>query len=71
MIRPHIDFEHPAASSLAAVLESAVEFGLTPDEIWEAVVEAPDRLPADVRAPYIEEITGDLAKRLVEKQRAA
>jgi hypothetical protein len=71
MIRPQIDFEHPAANSLAAILESAAEFGLTPDEIWEAVVAAPDRLAPDVKAPYIQELSGDLARRLLEKQRAS
>jgi hypothetical protein len=71
MIRPQIDFEHPTTSTLAAVLESAAEFGVTPNEIWEAVVATPDRLPADVKARYIDEITAELARRLLEKQRTS
>ena len=71
MIRPHIDFEHPTTGSLAEVFESAIEFGVTPDEIWESVMATPDRLPLDVKDRYIDELTGDLARRLLEKQRTA
>jgi hypothetical protein len=70
MISPQMDFEHPTTSSLAAILESATEFGVSPNEIWEAVVTTPDHLPTDVKARYIEEISAELARRLLEKQRA-
>jgi hypothetical protein len=69
VIRPQLDFEHSPADSLAAVLESAAEFGVTPNEIWEAVVALPDRLPPDMRERYIDEISAELARRLLDKQR--
>ena len=31
----------------------------------------PDRLPADLEALYIDELSGELARRLLEKQRAS
>jgi hypothetical protein len=71
MDRPQIDFEHTPADSLAAVLESAAEFGVTPNEIWETVVALPDRLPSDIRARYIDEIAAELARRLLEKERVS
>jgi hypothetical protein len=63
--------EHISTHSLADILSSAVEFGLTPDDVWETVMAAPDRLPTDLRARYIDELTGELARRLLEKERPA
>ena len=60
--------EHTSTHSLAEILTSAVEFGLSPDDVWETVVAAPDRLPTDLRARYIDELTGELARRLLEQQ---
>jgi hypothetical protein len=68
MMGPQI-FEHPSTSSLSEICESAARFGLTPDEIWETVLATPDSLPADVREAYVDELSGELARRLVEKQR--
>jgi hypothetical protein len=62
-------FEHPGTDPLATIFESAAEFGLTPDEIWDAVLTVPDRLPDDAKACYLDELSGDLARRLVEKER--
>ena len=62
-------FERPSASSLAPILESATRFGLTTDEIWETFLGTPDRLPEDVRHRYLDELSGALAKRLLEKER--
>jgi hypothetical protein len=50
-------------------LESAAEFGLTPDEIIEAVTATLDRLPSDTRVRCIDELAGVLAMRLIEKER--
>jgi hypothetical protein len=63
-------FEHPSASSLAPIFESAATFGLTPDEIWETLVRTADRLPEDVRSCYLDELSGALAMRLLEKERS-
>jgi hypothetical protein len=60
--------EHTSTHSLAGILTSAVEFGLSPDAVWETVVAAPDRLPTDLRALYIDELAGELARRLLEQQ---
>ena len=62
-------FEHPGANSLITIFESAAKFGLSPDEIWETLVATPDRLPEDVRNSYLDELSGGLARRLVEKER--
>jgi hypothetical protein len=62
-------FEHPAANSLATIVESAAEFGLAQREIWEMVVATADRLPDDVRRLYVDQLSGALARRLVEKER--
>ena len=64
-------FEHPSTRSLAAVVQSAGEFGLASHEVWEIVMATPDRLPTDLRARYIDELSGELARRLLEKQRAS
>jgi hypothetical protein len=64
-------FEHPPIHSLAGIARSASEFGLSSDEVWETVMATPDRLPADLRARYIDELSGELARRLLEKQRAS
>jgi hypothetical protein len=60
--------ENTSTHSLAEILTSAVEFGLSPDDVWETVVAAPDRLPTHLRARYIDELTGELARRLLEQQ---
>ena len=62
-------FEHPAAGSLAPILESATRFGLIQEEIWETFLGMPDRLPEDVKGRYLDELSGALARRLLEKER--
>jgi hypothetical protein len=69
MSEPKVDFEHDARDSLAAILESAAEFGLPRDEIWEAVIETPARMPEDARRLYVQELTRRLAERLLQKER--
>ena len=63
-------FEHPSTSSLSTIIESAAQFGLSPDEIWETVLATPDHLPTDVKDAYVDELSGELARRLVDKQRS-
>jgi hypothetical protein len=53
------------------MLESAAQFGLTRDEILEAVTATLDRLPGETKVQYIDELAGALATRLIEKQRDA
>lgn len=62
-------FEQPAAGSVEPMFESAAKFGLTPAEIWETLVSTPDRLPEEVKICYLDELSGALAKRLLEKER--
>jgi hypothetical protein len=66
----HQLFDHHSASSLPPLFESAAKFGLTPEEIWETVIGTPDSLPEDVRSRYLDELSGALAKRLLDKERA-
>ena len=65
----HQLFDHKSASS-PPPLESAAKFGLAPEEIWETVIGTPDRLPEDVRSRYLDELSGALARRLLDKERA-
>ena len=69
MIERQVDFEQPKANALATIVESATDFGLTTQEVWEVVMATPDRLPEELRLRYLDELSGGLAKRLVEKQR--
>jgi hypothetical protein len=59
--------KHPTAHSLARVFESAAAFGLTAEEVSKAMMATPDRLPSDLRTRYIDELSGELAKRLLAK----
>ena len=61
--------EPQTAPTLAGVFESAVAFGLTAEEVSDAIVATPDRLPPELRARYVDELSGELAKRLLAKQR--
>jgi hypothetical protein len=70
MLESEFECDREGPGALAAILESAARFGLSPDEIWEAVIETPDRLPEDLRAPYVEELTRALAKRLLQQERS-
>lgn len=64
------DFEHDRERTVVTIVESAVGFGLRPDEIWETILETVDRLPEDARAAYVDELTRALAERLLEKERS-
>jgi hypothetical protein len=64
-------FEHHSADSLAAIVQSAAEFGLSHREIWDTVVFTADLLPQDAKSLYVDELSGALAKRLLEKERIA
>jgi hypothetical protein len=57
--------------SVAATVQAAGEFGLTSHELWEVVMATPDRLPTDLKARYIDELSAEFASRLLEKQRSS
>jgi hypothetical protein len=62
-------FAEPPATNATTTLESAVEFGLSNEEILEAVMATIDDLPDDARTRCVDELAGALAHRLIEKQR--
>jgi hypothetical protein len=61
--------ELPHSYCLSEVITSAAAFGITVDDLLNAMVATPDHLPVEVKALYVDELTGELAKRLLEKQR--
>jgi hypothetical protein len=67
---PGVDFDHGKRDALGPILESAAGFGLTADEIREAIIEGAERMPDDARALYVEELTRVLAARLLQKERS-
>jgi hypothetical protein len=68
MIEPEVDFE-PSRPKATTMFESATEFGLTPDEVWETVMATLDCLSWESKARYIDELTGALATLLLQKER--
>jgi hypothetical protein len=68
MSEVRLDFEHGGTGSLTTILESAADFGLTHDEIWETFVATIEGLPAEVRSACIDGLTGELARRLLESE---
>jgi hypothetical protein len=65
-----VDFELPTMKATVLV-ESAADFGLTPDEILKTVTATLDRLPRHVTAGHMDELAGALARRLLEKERGS
>ena len=51
------------------VFKSAAELGLTAEKICATVTATLDRLPGDATLHCIDELTGPLANRLLEKER--
>jgi hypothetical protein len=68
MIEPEVDFE-PSRPEPTTMFESATDFGLTPEEVWETVMATLDCLSSEARARYVDELTGALAGRLLQKER--
>jgi hypothetical protein len=64
------DLDHSEPVPLGKVLESANGFGLAPEEIWQAIGEALERLPDDAKAAFVDELTRELTTRLLEKERS-
>jgi hypothetical protein len=57
------------ATEPTAILESALEFGLTRDEILDLVGPMLDRLPVEAKTCCGDELARALAARLIEKER--
>jgi hypothetical protein len=68
MNEPHLDSEDTTLK-VTTIVEAAAEFGLAPEEIWSTVATTLDRLPADAKARCVEELSGALATRLLDKER--
>jgi hypothetical protein len=69
MNEPQLDSED-TTPKVATIVEAAAEFGLAPEEMLRDVATALDRLPADAKARCADELSGALATRLLEKERA-
>jgi hypothetical protein len=54
---------------VSQVVGSAAAFGMTSHELLAAMMATPDRLPLDLRASYIDQLTDELARRLLDKLR--
>jgi hypothetical protein len=64
-----VGFERSEAR-VTTIFRSAAEFGLTQEEILATVTETLDRLPEDTQGRCIDELSGTLAMRLMEKAAA-
>ena len=59
-----------AIPRLQAVFDGAKRFGLTDEEVWRAFDESLDETGADASmSEYCDELTGELARRILRKQR--
>jgi hypothetical protein len=57
---------------LQAVFDGAKRFGLTDEEVWRAFDDCLDETGADASVfEYFDELTGELARRILQKQRRA
>lgn len=64
------DFEQDQERTVGRIVESAVGFGLSPGEVWVAMLETVDRLPEYMRTAYVDELARALAERLLQKERS-
>jgi hypothetical protein len=54
---------------LQEILDAAVEFGLSREEVWQTVDEALYRAPANAVPDCLDELTAALARSILAKQR--
>jgi hypothetical protein len=67
-----MDNGYYAIPRLQAVFDGAKRFGLSDEEVWRAFDESLDETGADVSvAEYLDELAGELARRILHKQRRA
>jgi hypothetical protein len=67
-----MDSAYQAIPPLQAIFDSARRFGLSDAEIWQAFDESLDETGGDATvADYVQELTGELARRILWKQRCS
>jgi hypothetical protein len=65
-----MDLGYYATPTLHAVFDGAKRFGLSDEEVWRAFDDSLDETGADASvAEYLDELTGELARRILCKQR--
>jgi hypothetical protein len=63
---------YQAIPPLQAIFDGARRFGLTDVEVWQAFDEALDEVGPDATvADYVQGLTGELARRILRKQRCS
>jgi hypothetical protein len=67
-----VDPDYPVTAPLRAIFDGASGFGMTHAEIWRAFDDSLDAVGADATVDeYLHELTGELAQRILQKQRSA
>jgi hypothetical protein len=67
-----MDTGYHAIPPLQAVFDGAKRFGLSDQEVWRAFDDSLDEMGADASvAEYLDELTGELARRILHKHRRA
>ena len=65
-----MDSAYHAIPPLQAIFDGAKRFGLTDAEVWQAFDESMDEAGPDATvSEYVQELTGELARRILHKQR--
>jgi hypothetical protein len=67
-----MDPAHQALPPLQAIFDGATHFGLSDAEVWQAFDDSLDEAGPDATvADYVQELTGELARRILWKQRCS
>jgi hypothetical protein len=65
-----MDGDHYAIPPLHAIFDGARRFGLSDEEVWGTFDDCLDEAGADATVfEYLSELTGELARRILQKQR--
>jgi hypothetical protein len=65
-----VDPAHPVTAPPQAIFDGARHFGLTYEEVWRAFDESLAEVGGDATVDeYLQELTGELARRILHKQR--
>jgi len=66
------EFQHSGGDGLQAILDSAREFGLAEDEVWQAVHESSSPAGSETTmAQFVDRLCAVLAQRILTKERQA
>jgi hypothetical protein len=68
-MEPDRSTTYPATPALKAVLNAAIDFGLTRDEAWQTFNDALARARLETVSEYFDVIAGALAQEILSKQR--